>query len=398
MGSIPALVEPSVLKWARESIGLSSVAAARKLGLPDDRVHHWELGQSVPTISQLKKASTVYKRPLAVFFLAEPPKDFDTLRDFRRVEGSTEAEWTPELHAEYRRALSQRECLLELLELDEAKCPSDWQLNFLPERDEDLATVARQNILDRSPLSLPSSSASPYEHLNTWTSGMEESGVLVLTSTGGKIEKREMRAFSLYFKEAPVIMLNGADSPRGRIFSLMHEYAHLILHTGGLCDTITDLKSTSPNRRLEARCNAIAAAILMPAARVLSRPEVTRRINDQSSWDYEALSSAAAPFGVSAEALLRRLLTLGRVDRDFYTERRTEFLAVYEEEELRARSGGGNWYRNTARDLGKGYVRQVADAHRRRVIDSYTAASYLNVKTSQIDRLARTAAVGNGVL
>ena len=52
-----------------------------------------------------------------------------------------------------------------------------------------------------------------------------------------------------------------------------------------------------------------------------------------------------------------------------------------------------DWYRNTVRDLGKGYVRHVADAHQRRAISSFTAASYLNVKVEQIPRLAITAGV-----
>ena len=43
-----------------------------------------------------------------------------------------------------------------------------------------------------------------------------------------------MRAFSLYFEDVPVIVLNGADWVRGRLFSLIHEYAHLLLHTSGL--------------------------------------------------------------------------------------------------------------------------------------------------------------------
>lgn len=36
------------------------------------------------------------------------------------------------------------------------------------------------------------------------------------------------------------------------------------------------------------------------------------------------------------------------------------------------------------RNLGKAYVRAVTDAHRRRVIDSNTAAIYLDAKVSQI--------------
>jgi Zn-dependent peptidase ImmA (M78 family) len=202
-----------------------------------------------------------------------------------------------------------------------------------------------------------------------------------------------MRAFSLYFDVLPVIVVNGSDTPRGRLFSLLHEYAHLLLRTGGLCDTVTDLQATTPDRRLEARCNAIAAAILMPAEAVITLPSVVVREGSPGSWDYESLRAAAAPFGVSAEAFLRRLLTLGRVSRAFYQAKRQDFLDAYEHEEVLSGSGGGNWYRTTARDLGKGYVRRVADAHRRRVIDSYTAASYLNVKVEQIPRLAQEAAL-----
>jgi Zn-dependent peptidase ImmA (M78 family) len=107
-------------------------------------------------------------------------------------------------------------------------------------------------------------------------------------------------------------------------------------------------------------------------------------------WTYEALRDAAAPYGVSAEAFLRRLVTLGEVSREYYERRREEFLAAYDSEVARP-DGGGNWYRTTARDLGKGYVRRVTSAHRRRVIDSYTAASFLDVKVSQIAGLADAA-------
>jgi Zn-dependent peptidase ImmA (M78 family) len=137
--------------------------------------------------------------------------------------------------------------------------------------------------------------------------------------------------------------------------------------------------------------------MLMPTALVLASPEVVARSNNPTSWTYATLRTAAAPFGVSAEAFLRRLVTLGRVDVAFYQARRADFLARYVDEETKAQATGGNWYRSTVRDLGKGYVRQVTSAHRRRVIDRYTAASYLNAKVGQIDRLAATAAIGKAV-
>ncbi len=390
--SIPALVEPSVLRWARESIGLVPVAAARKIGVPDGRVAEWEAGTAAPSIAQLRKVADVYKRPLGVFFLPEPPVDFDTMRDFRRHVGARASEWSPDLHGEYRRALTQRESALELAEIDDAPPPTTWRLTALPTNDEALASVARDMLLSQSPLGLPGGGGTKYEHLNAWVAALEEAGVLVLATSGGKVLTTEMRAFSLYFDILPVIMVNGSDAARGRLFSLLHEFVHLLLHTGGLCDTVTDTRATTPDRQLEARCNSIAAAMLMPRDAVLSNPEVAARKDAPQLWNYQALRDAAAPFGVSAEAFARRLLTLGRIDQDFYQAQRAELLAAYDQEESQT-SSGGNWYRNTARDLGKGFVRRIADAHRRRVIDSYTAASFLNVKVGQIARLAEMAAL-----
>lgn len=390
--STPALVAPSVLRWARESINLTPLAAARKMQLPEDRVMQWENGEATPTVVQLRKASDVYKRPLGVFFLAQPPADFDSMRDFRRHPGAEPGEWSPDLHGEFRRAIAQRDAALELAELDEAAPPAIWRLEPLPDDDEQIAAAARQLLLNKSPLPLPRATGTKYEHLNTWVAALEEVGVLVMATSGGRVSPTEMRAFSLYYDELPVIMVNGSDAARGRLFSLVHEYAHLLLHTSGLCDITTDTKATDPDRALEARCNRIAAAILMPRGDVLNNPEVIRRQAHSDTWDYASLRDAAAPFGVSAEALARRLLTLGRITQPFYQARRAEFVDAYEREEEQGTVGGGNWYRTTARDLGKGFVRRIADARRRRVIDSYTAASFLNVKVDQIDRLAAMAA------
>ena len=125
----------------------------------------------------------------------------------------------------------------------------------------------------------------------------------------------------------------------------------------------------------------------MPGGAVRQQPTVLRRTDSPTSWTYESLRQAAAGYGVSAEALLRRLVTLGLTTPEFYEAKRSEFLAAYANEEHQSRGDGGNFYATTARDLGKSYVREIADAHRRRVIDSATAATYLGVKVGQIPRL-----------
>lgn len=389
--SIPAIVEPEVLRWARVSQGLSPLSASRKLGLPEDRVDAWESGLTQPTVAQLRKAAKLYRRTLAVLFLPEPPVDFDTMRDFRRLAGSAAGTWSPELHGEYRRAHVQRSFALELAEIEEASISESWRVESSG-TDEDLATRARENLLDG--LTLPRNLNDSYAYMNLWSSAIEATGVLVMHTERGLIDVDEMRGFSLYFDSMPVIVINGADAVRGRLFTLLHEYAHLLLRNGGLCDTAPDLRASDPEWRLEARCNAIAAAILMPKQAVLALPEVHARLGHQEAWDYESLRDAASSFGVSAEAVLRRLATLSVVSEEFYAKYREQFAAAYRVDSTRRGGGGGNWYRNKARDLGKGYVRTVANAWNRRVIGSTTAARFLDAKVSQIARLAEAASSG----
>lgn len=376
-----------MLAWARKSANLEPLAAARKIGLPEGRIEEWEDGRSQPTIAQLREAARVYRRPLGVFFLPEPPAGFETMRDFRRLSGSLGSEWSASLHEEYRRAHAQRDALLEIAELDGAAPPSAWHLSGLPDVDTAIAAAARTSLQTAAPLSYPSPGADEYRHLTYWISALESVGVMVMQTAGGHVEPHEMRAFSLYFDVLPVIVLNGADWPRGRLFSLLHEYAHLLLHTSGLCDTTTDTRALTENRQLEARCNAIAADILMPRQAMLTS-EMVQRLGIGHEWTMTELGEAAKPFGVSVEAFLRRLVTLGRVPIEFYRAFRLDRT----ERDLRGnRSSGGSFYQTKARDLGRGYVRTVVDAHRRTVIDSTTAAAFLDVKVNQIEKLSEKA-------
>jgi len=323
-----------------------------------------------------------------VFFLAEPPRGFETLRDFRRLDLDQSEEWSADLHAEYRRAHDQRDALLEIADLDSQPPSHAWRLT-VPDDDARIARMARHLLQQEAPLTYPRPSADEYAHLGYWTAALEEAGVMVMHTAGGRVSTDEMRAFSLYFDDIPIIVLNGADYPRGRLFSLIHEYAHLLLHTAGLCDTRTDQRAVSEDRRLEARCNALAAEILMPAADVLAAELVVNHPTGEP-WALGDLIEAAKPFGVSTESFLRRLVTLGRVPLTAYRE----FRDSYRKDDIqRTRPGGGNFYINKARDLGKGYVRTVTGAHRRALIDSTTTATYLDVKVGQIPDLAARARI-----
>ena len=108
--------------------------------------------------------------------------------------------------------------------------------------------------------------------------------------------------------------------------------------------------------RLEVRCNAIAAAILTPRAAVLGLTEVAIAAPRSESWTDSALETGARTFGVSVEAFLRRLLTLGRTTEKFYQQERQEMLRCLHRALARRKEGGGggNWQLDEGPQPGQG--------------------------------------------
>lgn len=114
-----APIKPKLLRWARDTSGLSLETAAEKVGVRPERLAQWEAGGALPSVPQLRKAAEVYKRPLALFFLPAPPAPPDLPHDFRRLPGMEVPPLSPELLREMRRARRRRAVALELLaELD----------------------------------------------------------------------------------------------------------------------------------------------------------------------------------------------------------------------------------------------------------------------------------------
>ncbi|WP_433689210.1 ImmA/IrrE family metallo-endopeptidase [Micromonospora carbonacea] len=231
-----------------------------------------------------------------------------------------------------------------------------------------------------------------YRALGGWIRALEDNGALVIQTE--KISVEEMRGFSIYAEEFPVIAINGGDFVRGKIFSLLHEYAHLALRQSGLCDQDTTDRKQTPEDQLEVFCNYAAAAALMPAESLLSEPTVGAVPDQHENWDNLTLETLSRKYGASEESVLRRLLTLNKTTLSYYQRRRREFLALYERERIQQKEqqkdkpGGPGYYRVRVRNLGKGYVRLVSHAYAHDAIDTLEAASYLGVKVQHLKKIA----------
>ncbi|MFA5615014.1 MAG: helix-turn-helix transcriptional regulator, partial [Methanoculleus sp.] len=89
--SLKVNVNPSVMRWLRESSGWSLEDVSNHLHIPTDQILQWEQGGRLPTLSEVERLAKAYRRPLAAFFLAEPGEERSMPRDFRRLPGEARA-------------------------------------------------------------------------------------------------------------------------------------------------------------------------------------------------------------------------------------------------------------------------------------------------------------------
>lgn len=330
MPRIEATPTTSVLVWARETAGMSIEVASSKAGVKADQLFAWEQGTARPTIPQLRTLAQIYRRPLAAFYLSEPPTRFEVMHDFRRVSPDHPSiDRSPKLAFEIRRAHDRREWALELIEQLGESIPT-----FLPSAaaGDDVESVASRlrDFLGIS-VEMQGSWKTGPDAFRGWRSLLENAGVLVLQATS--IGLGEARGFSISAPKLPVVVVNIKDSPRGRIFTLLHEATHLMLHDGGLCDLHDD--------DIEAFCNRVAGAALFPKDALLKTPIVRGHRRDDPVWTSTELQDISRQFGGSREAALVRLLTLRLTTQPFYERMHREFLAEYQLLEQKKRESEG---------------------------------------------------------
>ncbi len=375
-----ALVKPELLVWARTSAGLSHADAAKRMNVEPARLASWEAGAERLTIPQLRKFAEVCKRPLAVFFLATPPKGWDPMKDFRMVAGAEPRPQSPELRLAIREAWERRAVCVELAR-DLGDTTSE--LAHPKGRTRDAEKVA-EHIRKMLGVSVGQQRAwgGAEAAFSRWRTVLEDRDVLVFSFPGVQVD--EARGFAINHRPFPVIAVNSNDMPAGRSFTLMHELAHVLSHAETSVCSMADRDASSD----EAFCNHVAAAVLVPRDALLAEGEVSTA-QSTSRWADDVLQRFARTYGVSREVVLRRLLTLGKTSPAFYAEKRAMFQEEYRRwVRKRSESEGGPTYLTTVVSRhGRLYPRVVFEAYSQATITASEASSYLGVKTKHFRSL-----------
>jgi Zn-dependent peptidase ImmA (M78 family) len=376
-----ALVEPAILSWARTSAGLTVDEAARSLQTKEENVAAWESGAESPSMPQLRKMAVVYKRLLSDFYLPAPPEEAPLPHDFRRLPGEVANHYSRSLRHQLRQSRDRRTLAIDLaaeLDVPITQLPL-VDLAGDPER-------AGSSVRDLLGVTLDAQIAwrDPRRSYNAWRAAVEAAGVLVFQAAGIPLE--EILGFSLSERPLPVIGVNRKLSPNGRTFTLLHEFVHLLLGAGGICDVDEDELRPPEEQQREVYCNATAAAALVPMPALLhAAPSDGPR-----EWSEDELTALGRTFGVSKEVVLRRLLTAGHTTAAFYARRRAAWralLAAQPEKPDEDADFKRNMPQEVVSNLGRPFTRLVLESYENSRTSLSDVSRYLGLRAEQVAKV-----------
>lgn len=394
---VKALINPALITWARQSAGFTMAEAATRLDVDEGQLAAWEAvpGADAPSIPQLRKIAALFRRPLAVFYMAAAPEGFLVMRDLRRLPGAGARRYSPRLQMEIRAVNERRELALELA-ADLEQELSKFSLSAMVEEDPEVVGARV-----RASLGVTTEPQGRWRDsdgragFNAWRTRIEDAGVLVFQTT--RFSTEEASGFAIAGDILPIVVVNRNDTLTRRTFSLLHELAHLMIRVSGVSDLETDAARPPEDQPIEVFCNRVAAAALMPKDALLEDFRVIAQGRRSESWRDDELSDLARQFNVSREALLRRLLTLDRTTPAFYGKKRTQYNNEYAtnkalrnaqppETEIRR-----NMPQETVSNFGRPFVRMLLGNYYQDRITLSEVSGYLGLKVKHIPKLEQAA-------
>lgn len=373
--SSQAFINPQILRWARERAGLGVHDAASAAKVKPEQLETWEGAQSRLTFRQAQTLAQALHTPFGFLFLNEPPIETLPLPDLRTVGGADLPRPSVDL-LETIRSVMQRQA---------------WYSEYLRDHQRKPLVFVGSFNFEASPVEVAASirkvlGVEVEQAQRTWEVYFKElidaaelAGVLVMRSgivgnnTHRKLNVGEFRGFAISDPMAPVVFINSADAATARLFTLIHELAHLWLGSSGISNV-----TPGNTRREEVLCNAVAGEFLAPQAEFLA--QWTRGQADLN----QCVADLARRFHVSRLVVMRRALDLGLLSQATYSEHYLAELAAFRARE----SGGGNFYRTAGAKNSTRFAQAVvAEALSGRLL-LREAGRLLGVQPSKIQEFA----------
>ncbi|MDZ7859774.1 MAG: XRE family transcriptional regulator [Candidatus Krumholzibacteriota bacterium] len=387
-------VNPNILKWARETAGLSLQEAVDKIGLNGargvsavDRLINYELGDDEPSRPLLLRMAKRYHRPLLTFYMPYIPLKGDRGIDFRTL---------PEEYTEFDNAnldvlirdVEARQSIVRALIEDEDEV-------------EPLFFVGSSDIED----GIDSLISSIYEIINITKDDyrlernqreafkllrrkVEEAGVYVLLisnlgSYHTTMDVGLFRGYSIADDLAPFIIINDQDAKSAWSFSLLHELVHICLGQTGISNDIA-------YTQIEKFCNDVAGKFL------LSDEELdVLSINDSSDFEesLEMISDFSSEINISSTMVSYRLYRKGAISYKYWDHLRIKFRELWIEKKKsrqkysRDQDGSPSYYVLQKHRTGSALITSINNWMNAGLITTTKAGKVLGVKPKNVQKL-----------
>lgn len=383
-----AYITKSVLLWGRKSSKYSIEEVALKLKVEEYAIMKWEdeSSEEFPTLKQLEKLSNIYRRHLAVFYLPEPPRDFETLRDFRKNQNTKD--FSKGFNFMLREIQDKQLWMREFL-IDNKEPELDFIGRF---GTNDNPKIIAENIIKETEIDVLVQTPN---YLNYLIEKIEAKRIFVTISGNYHnrmlLDPTEFRGFAISDKQAPFIFINSADSKNAQIFTLIHELVHLWINSTG----ISDLNSIEFNDKenqykydiTEVLCNRVTAEILMPEQ--FFRDEI-----EDKSITINLIDQLAKTFNVSSSAINVRLLNLNIISKNKFsdfkkiTDKRFEDFKNKNLQKAKSK-GGPDYYLMQTRRNSNSFTHLIVGNYRSDNISLNEASNLLNIKVNNFPKLEK---------
>lgn len=385
-------INSDVLKHVMAASGYDSTELAKKINVSKEDVDGWLAGNRKPTIMKLKDISKATKYNLAVLLLEEVPASLPKPKDYRTANKAHA--FSRKTLLAIRKARDVQSLYKELGgQSEEHKIGlNKYALSHSPE------SAAEK---ERGPLAIATSNTSgeagARELLKKYVKVLEQNDTLVLQL---QMPIEDCRGFSIKDKSPFIIALSSSDQVYPRLFTLFHEYAHLLLQSegGSLCIPEEDTPSVNDGElgMVETWCNRFAASFLLPEGRIRESEEVSRlaaliKTSSSNHEIYNTIKSVSGRYRVSYLAFVIRLKGLNLISESKFNTIRQEYNSYSKREEAaeKAKKKGGApkpEYRVVSRN-GEKFSTLVVRSLKAGKIDYYDAVEYLGTNLKNIDKL-----------
>ncbi len=373
-------VEHEVIKWLVDSSGYTTEKLSEQFGTGgENTIKEWIEGKKKPTEKQLEYLAKYLKRPLAAFFLPKPPEEKPRPKDYRMLPGK-EGKFDPKTLLAIRTARRLQKISKELAENLDNEIKQNIFSADLTDNPKKIAERYRNifQITDETQKNWKT----PRDAFKMLRESIEKRNILVFQIP---MPMEDARGFALSDDTPCVIVVNSKeDLIEARLFTLMHEFAHILLNKSGIDIPENSLFIRNNQNEVEKWCNEFASEFLLPEKTAM---EIFTK-NKRTLTASETLNTLKKRYKVSKFMLLYNMRKLSYITDIQVDEVVGRYKPVQKESKKTKRKPGG-----PAPDVrclsekGKKFISLVSKNLDKNFITERDALDYLSIKSTQYNKI-----------